>query len=333
MARRFTDDELKKRLTPEQYDILRQKGTEAPFTGELLHSKKTGMYVCPVCGNELFSSDTKFDSGSGWPSFYDVARSDAVRLVEDHGHGMQRVEVRCAVCDSHLGHVFHDAPDQPTGMRFCINSAALKFMPKSGTEEKTEVSAPESPSAESEFPPFRERVDLPDGLALRLPVQADAPRILELTEQNREKLKVWFPWAEDVIDAESAHKYIEDRQEGAKDRSLLAYLIESNGLVAGAISAKLNWQLQTANIGYWLAEEFHGQGIAKKSLRAASQYCFEELNLHRLELDIAVDNLPSIAVAEKAGFVREGVRREAWPDQDTYHDMAIYGLLRRDVTR
>lgn len=135
MAKQYTDEELKKKLTPEQYSILREKGTEAPFTGKLLHNKQTGMYVCPVCGNELFSSDTKFDSGSGWPSFYDVARSDAVKLVEDQEHGMHRVEVRCAVCGSHLGHVFNDAPDQPTGMRFCINSAALKFMPRDKSKD------------------------------------------------------------------------------------------------------------------------------------------------------------------------------------------------------
>ena len=131
-----TDEELKKRLTPEQYRILREKGTEAPFSGELLQNKKSGRYVCPVCGNELFSSDTKFESGSGWPSFYEVARSDAVHLVEDKSHGMHRVEVRCAVCDSHLGHVFNDAPDQPTGLRFCINSAALKFMPNAKNAKK-----------------------------------------------------------------------------------------------------------------------------------------------------------------------------------------------------
>lgn len=131
MAKQFTEteDEIKKKLTPEQYRILREHDTEAPFTGQLLQNKATGMYVCPVCGNELFKSDTKFESGSGWPSFYDVATKGAVRLVEDNSGGMHRVEVRCAVCDSHLGHIFNDAPDQPTGMRFCINSAALDFVP------------------------------------------------------------------------------------------------------------------------------------------------------------------------------------------------------------
>ena len=125
-----TDDELKQKLTHEQYKILRQKGTEAPFTGELLYNKADGMYTCGFCGKPLFASGTKFDSGSGWPSFYDVATKGAVKLTEDNAHGMHRVEASCANCGSHLGHVFNDAPDQPTGMRFCINSAALKFMPK-----------------------------------------------------------------------------------------------------------------------------------------------------------------------------------------------------------
>jgi peptide-methionine (R)-S-oxide reductase len=131
VAKQFTDEELKKRLTPEQYNILREKGTEQPFTGEFLHNKSSGMYVCPVCGRELFSSETKFDSGSGWPSFYDVAGTGAVELVEDNSHGMRRVEVNCSNCGSHLGHLFNDAPDQPTGQRYCINSAALGFHPKS----------------------------------------------------------------------------------------------------------------------------------------------------------------------------------------------------------
>lgn len=127
---KLSDDEWKKKLTPEQYHILRQKGTEAPFTGALLHNKDTGMYTCAACGHELFHSDTKFDSGSGWPSFYDVATKGAVKLTEDNSGGMQRVEVTCANCGGHLGHVFNDAPDQPTGMRFCINSCSLDFEPK-----------------------------------------------------------------------------------------------------------------------------------------------------------------------------------------------------------
>lgn len=125
-----TDQQWKSELTPEQYHILREKGTEAPGTGKLLHNKATGDYTCAACGQVVFTSDTKFDSGSGWPSFYDVANNDAVKLVEDNSLGMARVEVECANCGGHLGHVFEDAPDQPTGMRFCINSAALDFKEK-----------------------------------------------------------------------------------------------------------------------------------------------------------------------------------------------------------
>ncbi len=125
------DDEWKDTLTPEQYEVMRNKGTEAPFSGKLLHNKATGMYSCAACGSEVFSSEHKFDSGSGWPSFYDIAKKGNVKLVEDTSHGMHRVEVACAVCGSHLGHVFNDAPQTPTGMRFCINSAALDFKKKS----------------------------------------------------------------------------------------------------------------------------------------------------------------------------------------------------------
>lgn len=126
----MTDDEWKNKLTPERYNVLRKKGTEAPFSGKLLHNSKTGDYTCAACGQVVFKSDTKFDSGSGWPSFYDVANTGAVKLAEDNSHGTHRVEVTCSKCGSHLGHVFNDAPEQPTGMRFCINSAALDFEEK-----------------------------------------------------------------------------------------------------------------------------------------------------------------------------------------------------------
>ncbi len=126
----FSDEALKKKLTPEQYNILRKKGTEAPFTGKYLNHKKSGMYTCAVCGAEIFSSDTKFNSGSGWPSFNNPANTKSVKLTEDRSHGLRRVEVECTNCGSHLGHVFNDAPDQPTGVRFCINSACLGFKPK-----------------------------------------------------------------------------------------------------------------------------------------------------------------------------------------------------------
>ena len=130
MAKRLTDAEWKKRLTPKQYKILREKGTEVPFSGKFLNHRANGMYSCLACGAELFDSKTKFDSGSGWPSFYDVAKSNAVKLTDDLSGGMKRIEISCASCGSHLGHVFNDAPQTPTGKRFCINSCALDFNPK-----------------------------------------------------------------------------------------------------------------------------------------------------------------------------------------------------------
>lgn len=126
----MSDDKWKDKLTPEQYHILREKGTEAPFTGKLLNEKGTGDFICAACGQVVFKSDTKFDSGTGWPSFYDPANTEAVILSEDNSGGMHRVEVTCSNCGSHLGHVFNDVPDQPTGMRFCINSASLDFKKK-----------------------------------------------------------------------------------------------------------------------------------------------------------------------------------------------------------
>ena len=122
-----TDAEWKKELTPEQYRVLREHGTERPFTGEYVHNKQDGTYCCAGCGNPLFSSDTKFESGTGWPSFWDVVEQGHVRLVEDNSFFMRRVEVRCGQCEGHLGHLFDDGPRDKTGMRYCINSAALKF--------------------------------------------------------------------------------------------------------------------------------------------------------------------------------------------------------------
>jgi peptide-methionine (R)-S-oxide reductase len=118
-----------KDLSDEQKDILFNHATEAPFSGSLLHNEEDGSYHCANCDNVVFGSETKFDSGSGWPSFYDVRTLSAVHLKEDRSLGMQRVEVTCGSCGAHLGHVFNDAIDQPTGMRFCINSLALQFKP------------------------------------------------------------------------------------------------------------------------------------------------------------------------------------------------------------
>ncbi len=121
-----SDEEWRKQLTPEQYRVMREKGTERPFTGEYDKSKEKGMYVCAGCGNPLFSSDTKFDSGTGWPSFYQPLTSESVRTEEDGGMFMKRTEVLCSRCDAHLGHVFDDGP-QPTGDRYCMNSVSLKL--------------------------------------------------------------------------------------------------------------------------------------------------------------------------------------------------------------
>jgi len=132
MVKQLSEEELKKKLTPEQYHSLREAGTEAPFTGALLENKETGIYTCPVCGAELFNSRAKYDSTTpgliGWPSFSEVASSDAVNLVDDDSFGMHRVEVVCKTCGSHLGHVFDDS-SSPTGKHYCINSASLDFKP------------------------------------------------------------------------------------------------------------------------------------------------------------------------------------------------------------
>jgi peptide-methionine (R)-S-oxide reductase len=122
----ITDGEWRQRLTREQYEVLRRKGTERPFTGRYVHTKEDGVYRCAACGNELFRSDTKFDSGTGWPSFTEPANRENVELHQDTSHGMVRTEVTCKRCGSHLGHVFPDGPG-PTGDRYCINSVSLEL--------------------------------------------------------------------------------------------------------------------------------------------------------------------------------------------------------------
>lgn len=138
-----SDDEWRKVLSRQEYAVLREAGTERPWTGSLLGEHRTGIYSCRACGAELFRSETKFDSHCGWPSFYEPKEGDAVELVPDRSHGMLRTEVRCARCGSHLGHVFEDAPQTPTGDRYCMNSVSLTF---------AENPAPEAPAPKTPAP-------------------------------------------------------------------------------------------------------------------------------------------------------------------------------------
>jgi peptide-methionine (R)-S-oxide reductase len=129
-----TDEEWREQLTPEQYDVLRRQGTEPAFTGRYWNSHEDGVYRCAACGNELFSSDTKFESGTGWPSFTEPMLAEAVELREDRSHGMVRTEVVCRRCGGHLGHVFDDGPG-PTGQRYCINSSSLDLDSQTSADE------------------------------------------------------------------------------------------------------------------------------------------------------------------------------------------------------
>ena len=128
--REITTEEWRRILSPERFHILREAGTERPWTGELLEESREGLYTCGGCGAELFTAGTKFDSHCGWPSFYETINPDAVVLLEDNSLGHQRTEVRCAACDGHLGHVFPDGFGTPTGLRYCMNSLALGFTPQ-----------------------------------------------------------------------------------------------------------------------------------------------------------------------------------------------------------
>ena len=152
-----TDKEWRKLLTREQYRVLRMKGTELPFRNKFDEHFELGTYACAACGQELFASDTKFNSGCGWPAFYAAKAGDRVVLTPDHSLGRVRTEVTCARCGSHLGHVFDDAPQTPTGQRFCINSVSLKFIPAASKDR-----APDEKSAEPKKPDKRDDRPKPD---------------------------------------------------------------------------------------------------------------------------------------------------------------------------
>jgi len=136
---RKSEAEWRKELTPEQFAVLRQKATERPFTGEYVHEKSQGVYTCAACGQALFDAAAKFESGTGWPSFWDVIEKGNVELIQDNSYGMRRVEVVCSRCGSHLGHVFEDGPRDKTGLRYCINSVSLSLQKKDAPQQSQQA--------------------------------------------------------------------------------------------------------------------------------------------------------------------------------------------------